>query len=134
VSIGKSPFDIPGNNILSTSPLAMRLVHEIDGKLMYNPIGNINFIGVDESASLPKYEVKQGDTWPMISYKLYGTTRLWWVIAQVNSVIDPFTDPFVDISTGERSAGNYIKYLPLETVNTIVREVSNVPPYESRTN
>lgn len=27
-----------------------------------------------------------------VSYKFYGTPRLWWAIAQVNNLVDPFLD------------------------------------------
>jgi len=45
----------------------------------------------DSSDSI--YEVKQSDNGSLedISYKMYGTPKLWWVIAEVNHVMDVHT-------------------------------------------
>ena len=37
-----------------------------------------------------QYVVRQGDNWFNLAVKLYGDSRLWWVIAEANRVIDPF--------------------------------------------
>jgi nucleoid-associated protein YgaU len=35
------------------------------------------------------YKVTYGDTLPYISYKVYGRTDLWWLIAKINNIINP---------------------------------------------
>jgi nucleoid-associated protein YgaU len=35
------------------------------------------------------YRVTYGDTLPFISYKVYGRTDLWWLIAKVNNITNP---------------------------------------------
>jgi hypothetical protein len=39
------------------------------------------------------YTIKPRDTWPLISYKAYGTTILWWVILHVNKITNPLIQP-----------------------------------------
>jgi len=34
--------------------------------------------------------VEQGDNWSHLGFKLYGDGRDWWVIAEVNKVVDPW--------------------------------------------
>lgn len=38
------------------------------------------------------YEVSNGEFWDNISYNLYGTPFLWWVIALLNNVTNPFEE------------------------------------------
>ena len=38
------------------------------------------------------YEVANGEFWDNISYNLYGTPFLWWVIALLNNVTNPFEE------------------------------------------
>ena len=39
------------------------------------------------------YETNQNDTWSGISYKVYNTIELWWIICKTNQVINPFNLP-----------------------------------------
>jgi nucleoid-associated protein YgaU len=36
--------------------------------------------------------VAPGDTWQNISVRFLGTAELWWLIAEFNRVLDPFTE------------------------------------------
>jgi hypothetical protein len=56
--------------------------------------------------------------WPLISYKLYGTTRLVWLLWKLND-IEP-TNIF-DI----KYPGDKILYLPKEYVDNIVSTINN---------
>ena len=38
------------------------------------------------------YEVREGDTWVSLSFKIYGDSALWWVLAEYNDVVDPFAE------------------------------------------
>lgn len=57
----------------------------------------INFVGIDNISSnlYSNYEVKMDDTWALISYKKYGTTRLWWLVCKMNSIFNPCENPIV---------------------------------------
>lgn len=45
-------------------------------------------IGMFES-----YTISQGDTWPFISYKVYDTPNLWWIILLANEIYNPTKMP-----------------------------------------
>jgi hypothetical protein len=45
-----------------------------------------------------KYDVVYGDTWPFVSYKVYNTPNLWWLITSVNNIINPTKQPQVGTS------------------------------------
>ena len=102
------------------SRLNLLPVHLIDEVFLHNPVGNIDFIGVNESTEVGLYTVTNNDNWPFISYKLYGDTKFWWLLAQFNSVINPFTElPLV---------GDTIKVLPKSLMFLILKEVrENLP-------
>lgn len=44
------------------------------------------------------YEVSNGEYWDNVSYNLYRTPYLWWVIALLNNV----TNPFEELSDGDQ--------------------------------
>lgn len=43
------------------------------------------------------YEVANGEYWDNVSYNLYNTPYLWWVIALMNNI----TNPFEELSDGD---------------------------------
>jgi len=40
---------------------------------------------------LTYYTIKPKDTWPVISYYLYDTTNMWWLIMLTNKMMNPTT-------------------------------------------
>ena len=62
------------------------------------------------------YNVVYGDTWPLISYKLYRSPNLWWVILSVNNIINPTQQP---------EPGTIIKALRSRAVNMIISQISS---------
>lgn len=50
------------------------------------------------------YDVSNGEYWDNVSYNLYGTPYLWWVIALINNI----TNPFEELSDGDEL--NVLKY------------------------
>jgi hypothetical protein len=63
----------------------------------------------NKSDTVKEYILKHDAHWPLISYLLYETTRLWWLLCKLNDV--NLTNIF-DI----RLAGTKIKYIPLENL------------------
>lgn len=57
------------------------------------------------------YIKKETDTWPLMSYKIYGEIDLWWLLCKVNNIIDP---------TAEITNGAEIRYLKKEVVDSIL--------------
>lgn len=67
---------------------------DADGMRMFLMNKTVFFKNTDV-ASIP-YDVhitRFSETWPVISYKHYGTVGLWWLVCKVNGVVDPFTMP-----------------------------------------
>ena len=54
--------------------------------------------------------------WPLISYKLYGTTRLAWLLLKINNV-----QPKDIFKT--KKPGDSIKYLTNESVNNLIQQL-----------
>ena len=61
-------------------------------KSYFNICTTISFDNVDKmpSSICSLYEVSAGETWTTISYKVFGTIRLWWLLCKFNNVKDPF--------------------------------------------
>lgn len=70
-----------------------------------------------DPASLPEYTCTTPMHWPLISYKLYSTTRLAWLLWKLNHVN---LDTIFDI----KQPGDKIKYLPKEYVDNIVAQIN----------
>jgi hypothetical protein len=59
--------------------------------LVYNVSRSLVFTGIDNPQKnlVLKYRTISSDTWHLISYKYYGTPRLWWLLCKVNGIVDP---------------------------------------------
>jgi nucleoid-associated protein YgaU len=62
-----------------------------------------------------EYNVRYGDTWPFISYKVYKNPNLWWLITDVNNILDATTIP---------EPGSTIKILKSESVTIILDQIA----------
>lgn len=55
-----------------------------------------NFILTDDIMSNDEnfyiYQIENTDTWDGISWKCYRTPYLWWIIANINNISNPFED------------------------------------------
>ena len=68
-----------------------------NNRYYYNILQTVKF-----PDNLPKsfyftYQTKIGDTYPFISYKVYNTPNLWWVITTFNKIDNPI--PLLDPGT-----------------------------------
>lgn len=84
--------------------------YNINKSVYFHDLNNIyinNFI---------TYTVQNKDTWPLISYKMYGTIELWWLICKVNSITNPLTAPV---------SGTSLIILTSDIVNSILSAISN---------
>jgi hypothetical protein len=59
----------------------------LDEVPIYESINTTNYLAVEVWNS--------GSSFQTLSYKYYGTTKLWWAIAHANKVVDPFNHPYV---------------------------------------
>jgi hypothetical protein len=89
VPVKKVP--LPSLSMFSKTP-----VYDVGGTIIF---------GLQQPVVLPAgsdqiYTVRQGmeNRLDRIAFNFYGTSRLWWAIAQVNNL----TDPFLDVPTGKQ--------------------------------
>lgn len=69
-------------------------VVELGEKSYFNINKTINFKNLDyiPPSEYTVYEVIFGDSWTNISYKFYGTIKLWWIICKFNDIKNPFEE------------------------------------------
>jgi len=63
------------------------------------------------------YSVDNDDWWDTISYKFYDTPLLWWIVAIMNNVVNPFE---------ELVEGTEIKILRKEYLYNILSDIENI--------
>ena len=62
-----------------------------NGNRFFNLLKNISIFPSNNSEVEEEYIVDGVDTWYSVSYKLYGTLNLWWMVCLYNNTINPFT-------------------------------------------
>ena len=87
-----------------------------DGYSYYDLSNNLVIKGEIDSILYDEIFYNENFSWYDISYKYYGTTRLWWTILIANNIINPFTD----VKTGTR-----IKILKKEVISEILSNINN---------
>lgn len=60
-----------------------------NGLYFYNLIETIQFPTNLPPNLFESYNIKPGDTWPLISYKNFRTPNLWWLILLANQIDNP---------------------------------------------
>ncbi len=63
------------------------------------------------------YEWSDADTWFLISYKIYGTIDLWWLLCKMNDIVSPIE---------KVEAGTKIKILKKEFLESILTYITKV--------
>lgn len=63
------------------------------------------------------YEVGSDVWWDNISYDIYGTPELWWIVAMMNDVVNPFE---------ELEEGSNIKYLREEYLYVLFKDIERL--------
>lgn len=91
-------------------------VHEDKNDRYFYNLNETLYFNVDKD-SLSDYVCTMTMHWPLISYKLYGTTRLAWLLWKLND-IGP-----ADIFKA-KNPGDVIKYIPNEYVESIVADLN----------
>ena len=109
------------NNVVSYSDSTYDMANlflkfrDKNANMVYNVNDTISIEFTDTASSLYEvYVVKDFDTYQTISYKLYGTTRLWWTIAKVNGVKDATRLP---------RKGTVIKVISRGFISQVIRAI-----------
>jgi hypothetical protein len=63
------------------------------------------------------YEVGSDMWWDNISYEIYGTPHLWWIVALMNNVVNPFE---------ELEEGTNIKILREEYLYVLFKDIEKI--------
>lgn len=71
-----------------------------------------------DPAALPDFICDHEMHWPLISYKIYGTTRLAWLLWKINKV--SATQIF-----NAKQPGDKVKYLPKKYVDSITADLND---------
>lgn len=87
-----------------------------DGDLyFYNLLNSVNFPVDINPNYYNEYELPHGMSWTLISYRMYKTIKLWWLICAVNQITNPLEMP---------PAGTKIKILTVSAVNQVLRKLN----------
>jgi len=87
-----------------------------DNRYFYNLLQNISFPENLPDGLFLTYTVTPGDTLPFISYKVFGTINLWWVICLINKIDNP---------TVQLEAGTLLKILKESTLRALIQEINS---------
>ena len=63
------------------------------------------------------YEVSNGEFWDNISWNIYETPYLWWVLAILNNTVNPFE---------ELEDGQILKVLRPDYIYTLVKDLERI--------
>ena len=77
----------------------------------------INMSSLNNNSFYELYEVDNNDWLDNISYKFYNTSQLWWVIAIVNNITNPFEELY---------PGKVLRILKNSYIYNILKEVRNI--------
>lgn len=117
-------YEITGRRLHNTSQMNLfPILLDHDGDTHFMNIFR-SFV-VDETVSTDTifydtYEVGHDAWWDNISAELYGTPYLWWIIALINNVTNPFE---------ELEEGSNIKYLRSEYLYTLFKDIERLAAY-----
>ena len=114
-------FQLTGNQISNTSYMRLyNILLDTDRETHFMNIFNSVTINEDAQTDIlafDTYEVSEGEFWDNISYQVYGTPFLWWVIALMNDVSNPFE---------ELEAGTNIKVLKIQNLSILFSDMDRI--------
>lgn len=88
---------------------------EDDGMMYYNLLQSVSFPQNLPSNLFTQYTLSHGDTWPYVSFKVYNSPNLWWVILLANNIHDP---------TAKLVLGTRINIPTVDVVREIITQTS----------
>lgn len=94
----------------------LNVYQDQDSFYYYNLLETVFFPDNLPDSYFNTYTVKFEDTWPLISYKAYGSTKLWWIIAYANNVINPIT--FLQVGKRIKVPKNFVVTEIITDINT----------------
>ena len=93
-------------------------VYNNGSNYFYNILGTVNIPQNLDPNTHVNYTVVTDDMpWTLISYRIYNTMDLWWLICSVNEINNPVQFP---------KAGTVLKVLTPDYVSTILQTIKQV--------
>lgn len=84
---------------------------ENNGKLYYNLLDTLTLPSSVVNDAFFVIKTLPNETWTNISYRVYDTIELWWLIAIVNNIYNPFVLP------------QYIKVIKPDYIDLIIDNI-----------
>lgn len=89
-------------------------VYKDDGFYAYNIIKSVKIPSVLDDTTFDNIRLSGELPWTVISQKLYGTIRLWWLLCVTNKILNPVIVP---------EAGTIIKVIKPTYVRAVIDEI-----------
>jgi hypothetical protein len=113
----------PQNNIQTLPDLSnfryeniFRLYQTKDNHYFYNILSTVSFPDNLDDNLFYNVVVNEKTPWPVISYGAYGTIELWWLLAIINGVKNPFEIP----------SNNTLKVLKAQYVRPVITQLNQL--------
>jgi nucleoid-associated protein YgaU len=116
----KNQLDIKGETFDKFDLSNICHVYDLAGnKVYFNILRTLNIQDIDKipASKYTEYLVRNVDTWTLISHKMYGTYKLWWLICKVNGITNPIEN--------EPEVGKTIKILNKSLVEVILNTINS---------
>lgn len=121
ISLSKDFYEVTGRRLSNSSILKLfNIVMDRINETTYLNIFNsysINEDAINDAYFYEVYIVEENDWWENIAYKQYENPQLWWIIAMVNNI----NNPFEELSPGDR-----LKIIRKEYLYNILKEISEI--------
>lgn len=119
--VDDSFFSLTGHRIDNTSQLKLfNILQDVDRVTKFMNIFksyNINDSAQTDILFYDSYEVENDAWWDNISWDVYGTPYLWWLIALMNDIVNPFE---------ELEVGDNVKVLRSEHLHTVLKDIEEI--------
>jgi len=116
----KSFYELKERKLTNTSQLKLFNILRDGDKTPFMNIWRTFTLNDDVSVDVTyydTYDVGADVWWDNASYEIYGTPHLWWIVALMNDVMNPFE---------ELEEGSNIKYLREEYLYVLFRDIERL--------
>ena len=90
-----------------------------DNKFIYNLKTSVSFPDDIDPAFIDTFKLDRKTSWTIISYNIYGSIFLWWMITELNKISNPVIIPVLGKNY------NFIKPQYIDTVLSQINSLKN---------
>lgn len=91
-------------------------VYEEEGKLAYNIIKTVHIPSDIDPGMVEHTRIIGTTSWTQVSFQIYGTIKLWWLICITNKILNPVLLP---------RPGSVIRYIKPQYIGQVLKEIAN---------